>query len=66
VNILCKGGKDRLGSSNIFLSCVYIVADERQVIPALPRPLPSSERTRAKYAIFAKSKFIRDGVRQQG
>jgi hypothetical protein len=63
MNILCKGRKDRLGSSNVF-SVVYIVADERKVTVSLPRPLPSLERTIAKHAIFATSEFIGDGVRK--
>jgi hypothetical protein len=57
MNILCKGRKDRLNSSNVF-SVVYIVADERKVTLSLPRPLPSLERTIAKHAIFATSEFI--------
>lgn len=63
MNVLCKGRKDRLGSSNVFRG-VYIVADERKVTLSLPRPLPSLERTTAKRAIFATSEFIGDGVRQ--
>jgi hypothetical protein len=62
MNILYKGRKDRLSSSNVFCG-VYIVEDERKFTLSLLLPLPSSERTRAKHAIFAKSEFIRDGVR---
>jgi len=65
MNILCKGKKDRLGSSNVFFfSGVYIVADERKVTLSLLLPLPSLERTTAKNATFATSEFIRDDVHQ--
>jgi hypothetical protein len=63
MNVLCRGRKDRLGSSYVF-SCVYIVADERKLILSLPRLLPSLQRTAAKHAIFATSEFIKDGVRK--